>query len=65
VSRDVKINPTIETTINSMLKEATTFEEKKWAVETAMKFEALKIKAKTDKTGKFFTGGDDDGDDEF
>jgi hypothetical protein len=57
----VNIDPEIAKMIKTMLGEAKTFEEKKWAVETAMKFTLLKLKAKGDKTGKFFSGDDDEG----
>lgn len=54
--------PEIEEAIKAMLGEAKSFDERKAAVEVAMKFEALKLKAKGNEFGKGFedTGGDDD-----
>lgn len=55
----------IEKAIKGMLAEADTFDERRQSVETAMKFEALKLKAKGRDFGKGFDddqGGDGDGD---
>jgi hypothetical protein len=54
--------PDIDKAIKAMLSLAETFEEKRQAIETAMKFEALKLKARGNDFGKGFDddGGDDD-----
>lgn len=54
----------LEKAIKDMIGLAKTFEEKRQAIETGMKFEALKIKAKGRDFGKGFDdeGGDGDGD---
>lgn len=54
--------PEIETAVKTLLKEASCFEERKLAIDTAMKFEGLKLKAKGNDFGKGFddTGGDED-----
>jgi hypothetical protein len=56
--------PDIEAAVKKLLGEATGFEERKQAIDTAMKFEALKLKARPDGFGKGFdqTGGDEDED---
>lgn len=44
-----------------MLKQAKTFEERKLAIDTAIKFETLKLKSKGSKWGQgFIAGGEDD-----
>jgi hypothetical protein len=51
--------------VKKLLTEASSFEERKAAVDTAMKLEALKLKAKGPDWGKGFdqdVGGDEDGD---
>lgn len=54
--------PEIEKAIKAMLHEADSFEDRKAAIEVALKFEALKLKAKGNEFGKGFdeTGGDED-----
>jgi hypothetical protein len=55
--------PDLDKAIKDMLALAKTFEEKRQAIETAMKFEGLKLKAKGNDFGKGFDdpGGDEDG----
>ena len=65
------IDPILEKAVADLLKTGTSskvFEEKKAAIEIAMKFEALKLKAKGPDWGKGFEsepGGDDNADDTF
>jgi hypothetical protein len=62
------VDPALEKAVKDMLKASTTssdFEQKAKAIEIAMKFEALKLKAKGPRFGKGFDsdeGGDDEGD---
>jgi hypothetical protein len=46
--------PDLEKAVKDMLKIASTFDEKKAAIDTALKFETLKLKAKGDEHGKGF-----------
>jgi hypothetical protein len=52
----------LEKAIKDMLKAASTFEERKQSIDTAIKFEALKLKSKGGGYGRGFTeeGGEDD-----
>lgn len=52
----------LDKAVKDMLTAAKTFEERKQAVDTAIKFEALKLKSKGGGYGRGFTeeGGDDD-----
>jgi hypothetical protein len=63
VSKKSNEYPEIKKAIDSMLLKAETFEEKKSAIETAIRFEALKLKSKGNDFGKGFDqeGDDDDG----
>ncbi len=54
--------PEIQKAINKMLDEAKTFDERKSAIDTAIKFAALQLKAKGNNFGKGFLEGDDDED---
>jgi hypothetical protein len=45
----------IETAIKAMLEAAKTFDERKQSIDTAIKFEALKLKAKGGGYGRGFT----------
>jgi hypothetical protein len=61
VSKKAKAEfPDIEVAMKGMLAEAKTFEERRQSIETAMKFEALKLKAKGKDFGKGFEEGADD-----
>ena len=53
----------IEAAVKKLLKEAASFDERKQAIDMAMKLEALKIKAKGNEYGKGFDqmGDEDDG----
>lgn len=55
--------PELSKGIKDMIAAAKTFEEKRQAVETAMKFEALKLKARGRDFGKGFDNEGGDGDD--
>jgi hypothetical protein len=63
VSKKNNDYPEIKKAIDSMLQKAGTFEETKSAIETAIRFEALKLKAKGNDFGKGFDqeGDEDDG----
>jgi hypothetical protein len=53
----------LDKAVKDMIKKADTFEERKAAVDTAIKFEALKLKAKGGGYGRGFTedeGADDE-----
>lgn len=50
----------IEKVLKEMLSKAKTFDEKKSAIDTAIKLETLKLKARGGKWGHGFREGDDD-----
>jgi hypothetical protein len=62
------VNPELAKAVKDLLSSATKgadFDQKRVAIELAMKFEALKLKAKGPEWGKGFDseeGGNDDGD---
>lgn len=64
MSRKTPAFADIDKAVKELLKEAKTFEDRKAAIDTAMKFEALRLKAKGNDFGKGFeqTGGNEDED---
>lgn len=57
--------PDLAKGITDMIALAKTFDEKRQAIETAMKFEALKLKARGRDFGKGFDDGGEDDDSDF
>lgn len=51
----------LDKAVKAMLEKAVSFEERKQAIDTAIKFEMLKLKSKGGQYGRGFTeeGGDD------
>jgi hypothetical protein len=60
--KKIDINPAIDKGVTELIAMAKTFDEKKAALELAMKADALKLKARGPEWGKGFEqeGGDDD-----
>ncbi len=61
MSKKATAYPDIEKAVKKMLETATTFEERKQAIDTAIRFAALQLKSKGNNFGKgFLEGGDDE-----
>ncbi len=59
MSKKATAYPDIEKAVKKMLETATTFEERKQAIDTAIRFAALQLKSKGNQYGKGFLEDED------